>query len=105
MEATDQGATTTSHVEENLVVESGDQFSSYVTPLVQQPHVGDTSFHGPMEGHVDSLVCPYYGPDALFWGTSVGKAIASFGVHRPSPEHFSRSEEEYRKIQSAIHCA
>ena len=73
--------------------------------MVQQPPAGDTSFHGPVEGCVDSPVHPYYGPDAPFWGTSMGQAIASFGVHRPSPEHFSRSEEEYRKIQSAIHRA
>ena len=85
MEATDQGDTTTSHVEENLVVESGDQFASYVTPLVQQPTVGDTSFHGLVEGCVDSHVRPDYGPDAPFWGTSMGHAIASFGVNRPSP--------------------
>ena len=54
-------------MEENLVVEIGDQFTSYVTPLVQQPPMGDTSFHGPMEGHVDSPVRPDYGPDAPFW--------------------------------------
>ena len=59
-------------MEENLVVESGDQFASYITPLVQQPPVGDTSFHGPVEGRVDSPVRPYYGPDAPFWGTSMG---------------------------------
>ena len=87
MEATDQGATTTSHVEENLVVESGDQFTSYVTPLVQQPPMGDTSFHAPVEGRVDSLVHPDYGLDAPFWGNSMGQAIASFVVCRPSPEH------------------
>ena len=33
MEATDQGATTTSHVEENLVVEGKDQFASRRTSL------------------------------------------------------------------------
>ena len=55
MEDTDQGATTTSQVEENLVVEGGDQFASY-----------DTSFHGHVEGHVDSLVCLNYGPNAPF---------------------------------------
>ena len=105
MEAIDQGATTTSQVEENLVVESRDQFTSYFTPLVQQPPVGDTSFHGPVEGHVYSPVRPYYGPNAPFWGTSMGQAIASFGVHRPSPEHSSPSEDEYRQIQLAIHHA
>ena len=72
MEATEEGATTTSHVEENLVVEGGYQFASYVTPLFQQPPVGDTSFHGLVEGHVDSPVHPDYGPDALLWETSMG---------------------------------
>ena len=72
MEAIDQGATTNSHVEENLVVEGGDQFASYVTPLVQQPPIGDTSFHGPMEARVDIPVHPDYGPDAPFWGNSMG---------------------------------
>ena len=106
MEATNQGATTNSHVEETLVAEGRDQFALYVTPLVQQPHVGDTSFHGPMEGRVDSLVCPDYGLDASFWRTSMGQAIASFGVRsRPPPEHSSPSEEEYRQIQSTIHHA
>ena len=105
MEATDKGPTTTSHVEENLVVEGGDQFTSYINPLVQQPPVGDTSFHGPVEGRVKSIVHPNYGLDALFWGTSMGHTIASFGVHRPSPEHSSPSEEEYRQIQSTIHRA
>ena len=87
MEATDQGTTTTSHVEENLVVESGDQFASHITPLVQQHPVSDTSFHGHVEGRVDSLVHPDYGLDAPFWGTSMAQAIASFIVCRPSPEH------------------
>ena len=105
METFNQGATTTSHVEENLVVESEDQFASYVTPLVQQPPVGDTSFHGPVEGCVDGLVHPDYGPNAPFWGTSMGQAIASFGVRRPSLEHPSYSEEEYRQIQSVIQHA
>ena len=105
MEATGQGAATTSHVEENIVVESGDQFTSYTNPLAQQPPVGDTSFHGPVEGRVDSPVRPDYCPEAPFWGTSMGQVIASFGVHRPSPEDSSPGEEEYRQIQSAIHRA
>ena len=50
MEATDQGAATDSHMGENLVIESGYQFASYVTPLVQQSPTDDTSFHSPMEG-------------------------------------------------------
>ena len=50
MEATIQGVATTSQVEENIVVESGDQFTSYTNPLAKQPPVGDTYFHGPVEG-------------------------------------------------------
>ena len=92
-------------MEENTVVESKDQFTSYTNPLAQQPLVGDTSFHGLVEGRVDSPVRPDYGPYAPFWGTSMGQAIASFGVCRPSPEHPLYSEEEYRQIQSTIHRA
>ena len=105
MEATDQGDATTSHVKENIVVKSGDQFTSYTNPLAQQPPDGNTSFHGPVEGHVDSPVRSDYGLDAPFWGTSMGHAIASLGVRRPYPEHPSYSEEEYRKIQSPIQHA
>ena len=93
MEATDQGATTTSQVDENIVVESGDQFTSYTKPLAQQPPVSDTYFHGPVEGRVDSPVRPDYCPEASFWGTSMGQVIASFGVRRPSPEHPLHNEE------------
>ena len=35
MEATDQGAAIDSHMRETPIVESGDQFTSYITPLVQ----------------------------------------------------------------------
>ena len=105
MEATDQGATNNSHVEEDIVVEIGEQFTSYTNPLAQQPLVSDTSFYGPVEGRVDNHVHSDYGPDAPFWGTSMGKAIASFGVRRPNPEHSSPSEEEYRQIQSTSHRA
>ena len=105
MESIDQGATTTSHQEENIVVESGDQFTSYINPLVQQPPLVDTSFHLNMEGHTDSPVPPEYDPDAPFWRTSMGKSIASFEVNMPSPEQYSPSEEEYRQIQASIHRA
>ena len=66
MEAIDQGATTSSHEEENIVVESGDEFTSYINPLAQQPPMVDTSFHLHMEGHIDSPATPEYGLDALF---------------------------------------
>ena len=56
MEATGQGAATTSQVEENIVVESGDQFTSYTNPLAQQPPIADISFHLHVEGHTDSPV-------------------------------------------------
>ena len=72
MEAIDQGVATTSHKEENIVVESGDQLTSYINPLLQQPPMADTSFHLHMEGRIDSLVPPEYGLDAPFWRTSMG---------------------------------
>ena len=72
MESIDQGATTSSHEEENIVVESGDEFTSYINPLAQQPPMVDTSFHPHMEGRTDSHVPPEYGLDALFWRTSMG---------------------------------
>ena len=72
MEVVVQGTATTSQVEENMVVESGDQFTSYTNPLAQQPPVGDTSFHGPVEGRVDIPVHLDYDPDAPFWRTSMG---------------------------------
>ena len=56
MEAIDQGATTISHVEGSPVVESEEQFTAYINPLVQQPPTTDTSFHSPMEGRPDSPV-------------------------------------------------
>ena len=85
MEAIDQGAATTSHREENIVVESGDQFTSYTNPLAQQPPITDICFHPHVEGRTDSPIPPEYGPDALFWRTSMGQNIASFGVNRTSP--------------------
>ena len=72
MEVIDQGAATTSHEEENIVVESGDHFTSYINLLVQYPSMVDTSFHPHMEGRTDSHVPPEYGLDALFWRTSMG---------------------------------
>ena len=54
MEATNQGVVVDSHVEENPVVEVGEEFTTYDNPLVEQPPMADTSFHFPMEGHVGS---------------------------------------------------
>ena len=72
MESIDQGAATSSHEEENLVVESGDQFTSSINPLAQQPPMDNTSFHPHMKGCTDSFDAPEYGPDASFWRTSMG---------------------------------
>ena len=105
MESIDQGAATTSHEEENIVVESGDQFTSYINSLVQQPPMADASFHPHMEGRTDNPIPLEYGPDAPFWRTSMGQAITSFGVNRPSPKKSSPSEEEYRQIKASIHHA
>ena len=92
MEAIDKGAATTSQVGANVVTESGVSYSSHSPPLVQQPSQGYTSFHSPTEGHVDDTTCPDYGPNAPFWDTSIGQAIASFGTHLNSFEY----EEERR---------
>ena len=72
MEVTDQEAASESHVEGSPVVESIEQFTAYVNPLVQQPPMVDTSFHSPMEVRVDSLVEIEYGPNAHVWRTSMG---------------------------------
>ena len=45
-----------------------------------------------MEGHVDDTTRPDFGPNASFWETLIGQAIASFGTRVSSPE----SEEERR---------
>ena len=66
MEATDQGATTDSHVEGIPIVESGEQFTAYINPLVQQPPMDDTSFKYLSEGRTDSPINTEYGPNAPF---------------------------------------
>ena len=85
MEAIDQGAATTSQVGDNVVVESGVPYSSHSPPLVQYPSRGNSSFHSPMEGHVDDTTHLDYGTNASFWDTSMGQAIASVGTR---PESF-----------------
>ena len=45
MEAIDQGAATNSHVGQNVVAKSKDQYPSHSPPLAQQPSRGNTSFH------------------------------------------------------------
>ena len=102
MEATNQGATTNSHLEGSPVVDSGEQFTAYVNPLVQQPPTADTSFHSPMEGHTDILVETEYGPNAPFWRTYMGQYIFEFGVTIPSFENPPPSEDEYRRIQASL---
>ena len=71
LEAIDQGAATNSQVGENLVAESGDPYPSHAPPLDQQPSQGNTSFHSPIEGHVDDTTHSDYGPTAPFWDTSI----------------------------------
>ena len=97
MEAIDQGDATTSQVGDNVVVESGVPYSSHSPPLVQQPSWEDSSFHFPLEGHVDDTRLDF-GPNAPFWETPIGQAIASFGTCVSSP----KSEEEHRKYCAAI---
>ena len=98
MEAIDQGAATTSQVRDNVVVESGVPYSSHSHPLVQQPSRGNSSFHSPLEGHVDDTTHPYFGPNAPFWETPIGQAISLFSTRVNSYE----DEEECRKYLAAI---
>ena len=72
MEAIDQGVATTSQVGDNVGAKSGGPYSSHLPPLVQQPSQGNTSFHSPIEGHVDDTTRLDYGPNAPFWDTSIG---------------------------------
>ena len=76
MEDIDQGDSTNSQAGENMVVESEGSYPSHSPPLVQQPSRGNTSFHSPIEGHVDDTTHPDYGPNAPFWDTSICQAIA-----------------------------
>ena len=80
-----------------MVAESGDQYPSHGPPLAQQPSRGNTSFHSPIEGHVDDINHTDYGPYAPFWDSSMEQAIASFGAHLASFEKNSPAEEERRQ--------
>ena len=102
MEAINQGAATTSQVGDNVVAESGGPYPSHSPPLVQQPSQENTSFHSPIEGHVDDTTLPNYGPNAPFWDTSIGQAIASFGTRLNLSKEVSLDEEERRKYHVTI---
>ena len=79
MEAIDQGATTTSQVGDNVVVESGVPYSSHSPPLVQQPSRGNSSFHSPLEGHVDDTT---HRSILLIMKKNAGNIVLLFFVHR-----------------------
>ena len=83
MEAINQGVATNSHAGENVVAKSGDPYPSHNPPLAQQPSRGNNYLHSPIEGHVDDTTHPDYAPNAPFWDTSMGQAIALFGT-RPT---------------------
>ena len=102
MEVIDQGAATNSQVGENVVAKSGDPYFLHTPPLVQQPSRGNTSFHSPIEGHVDDTTRPDYGPNAPFWDTSIGQDISSFCTRLNFSEKVSPDEEEHRKYHTAI---
>ena len=97
MEAIDQGAATTSQVGDDVGAESGGPYSSHSPPLVQKPSWGNTSFHSPIEGHVDDTTHSDYGPNAPFCDTSIGQAISSFGTCLNFFEDISPDEEECRQ--------
>ena len=86
MEAINQGVTVVSHVEENIIGEVGEEFTTYDNPLDEQPPMDDIAFHFMMEGHfgssnlvVDRLCDDTEGEEyhlnAPFWITSLGQAI------------------------------
>ena len=83
-------------------MESGEQFTAYVNPLVQQPPVADTFFHSLRECHHDSPAETEYGPNALFWITSTGQDIFEFGFTRHYFENPPLGEDEYRRIQASL---
>ena len=86
----------------SLASETKEYFTIFTSPLVQLPLAADASVHSPLEGHVDSLTPPDYGPDAHFCRTSMGQAIAKFGVIRPSPGNPPLGEEEQRRINASL---
>ena len=100
MEAIDRGAATTFQVGDHVVEESGVPYSSHSPPLVQQLSCEDSSLHPLVEDHVDDTHI-YFGPNAPFWETPIGQAIASFGTRVSSPD----DEEERRKCRTTILCA
>ena len=102
MEAINQGVATNSQVGENVVTQSGGPYPSHSPPSVQQPSWGNTSFHSPIEGHVDDTTSLDYGPNAPFWDTSLRQAIASFGTRLNFSEEISLDEEECRQYQETI---
>ena len=85
-----------------MVAKSRGPYSSHSPPLVQQPSQGNTSFHYPTEGHVDDTTHPDFGPNAPFWDTPIGQAIASFGTRLTSSEEVSPKKEEHRQYQATI---
>ena len=92
MEVIDQRDATTFQVGNNVGAESGGPYPSHSPPLVQQPSRGNTSFHSPIEGHVDDTTRPDYGPNPPFWDTSTRQAISSFGTHLNFSEEISPDE-------------
>ena len=69
-------------------------FFTHASPLVQLPPTTDVSVHPQLRGNGDTSTPPDYGPDAPFWRTSMGQAIAKFEVIRPSPRNPPMGEEE-----------
>ena len=98
MKAIDQGVATTSQVGDMWLQKVEDHILHTRLPLVQHPSRGDSSFHSPMERRVDDIARPDFGPNAPFWDTLVGQAIASFGSRLNSPE----DKEERRQYHDAI---
>ena len=72
----EQPASTNVLVGTTLASETKEDFTVYTNTLVQLPPATNASVHPSLEGHVDSLTPPDYGPDAPFWRNSMVQAIA-----------------------------
>ena len=63
-----------------LASEIREEFTCFTNPLVQIPPAADVFVHSPLEGHVDCLPPPYYGPDTPFLRNSMAKIFLNLGL-------------------------
>ena len=85
-----------------LASETREYLTVYTNPLVQLPPVVNASMHSSLVAHFDSPTPPDYGLDAPFWRTSMGQAIAKFGVIIPSLGNPPLGEDGKRRINASL---